>query len=137
MNVIIDTNVIVSGIFWKGKPRELLNLWLEGEIELRTSKAILDEYLEVIERVAGKYGKLHLAESWSIVIIERVVPVEAPKAFRGCRDPHDNMFIDCAWASRSEIVVSGDEDLLALNGVVKNVRFMTPAQALDFINKNR
>ena len=33
MNVVIDTNVLVSGIFWKGSPREILQLWVQDNAD--------------------------------------------------------------------------------------------------------
>ena len=44
MRVVIDTNVFVSGVFWKGPPAAILEAWHDGRIEMILSPAILDEY---------------------------------------------------------------------------------------------
>ena len=47
MRVVIDTNVFVSGVFWKGPPAEILRAWRAGRIEIVLSPEILDEYRRV------------------------------------------------------------------------------------------
>jgi predicted nucleic acid-binding protein len=37
MRVVLDTNVLVSGIFWRGGPHQILEAWAEGEIEVLCS----------------------------------------------------------------------------------------------------
>jgi len=41
--VVIDTNVFVSGLTFKGKPREVLDLVWRGDIEAYISPFILKE----------------------------------------------------------------------------------------------
>jgi len=45
------------------------------------------------------------------------------------RDPKDDKFIACALAGRAEVVITVDEDILAL-GSLMNVQMMTPQ---DFV----
>jgi putative PIN family toxin of toxin-antitoxin system len=49
MKVVLDTNVIISGFLWKGKPFELLERIDTGEAELLTSVDILEEVEKVLE----------------------------------------------------------------------------------------
>ena len=49
--------------------------------------------------------------------------------FRLCRDPKDNMFLDCAVAGGAKYLVSGDKDLLMLKGVA-GVKILSPAEFL-------
>ena len=44
MRVVIDTNVFVAGVFWKGPAATILEAWRDGLIEMILSPAILDEY---------------------------------------------------------------------------------------------
>jgi predicted nucleic acid-binding protein len=55
MKAILDTNVLVSGVFWKGPPFEILNAWRKQRFELTISPAILEEYC----RVLGEMTKGH------------------------------------------------------------------------------
>ena len=51
MNLILDTNVFVSGIFFSGPPYRILQAWRDGTINLVTSPDILDEYVRVLEEL--------------------------------------------------------------------------------------
>jgi uncharacterized protein len=51
--VVIDTNVFISS-FWGGKSREIIDLWINGEIIICLTEPILTEYLRVM------IEKLHL-----------------------------------------------------------------------------
>jgi putative PIN family toxin of toxin-antitoxin system len=51
MKIVLDTNLIVSGIFWGGTPAKILELWQRKKIQLLASEPILDEYLKTIEKL--------------------------------------------------------------------------------------
>ena len=51
MRVVIDTNVLMSGIFFGGVPGEVLRRFSEGQVELALSLAILAEYRNVLARL--------------------------------------------------------------------------------------
>ena len=53
MIVVIDTNILISGIFWKGKPYKILELWMKNEFDLIITQEILTEYIEVIYERRG------------------------------------------------------------------------------------
>jgi predicted nucleic acid-binding protein len=42
MRVVLDTNTVISGLFWRGKPFDVLELMRSGTIKVDTSKAILE-----------------------------------------------------------------------------------------------
>jgi len=50
MRLVLDTNIIVSGLIWGGVPRQLLDLGRDGQITFFTSKLLLDELATVLER---------------------------------------------------------------------------------------
>ena len=53
MNIVIDTNVFVSS-FFGGNARRIIDLWKNRKVRLCLSKAILDEYVEVLQRMGLK-----------------------------------------------------------------------------------
>ena len=53
MKVVIDTNVFVSS-FFGGNPKRIIDLWKNEEIVLCLSKDVLDEYVDVLQRVGLK-----------------------------------------------------------------------------------
>lgn len=46
MKVVLDTNVLISGIFWKGAPHAVLTSWVQEKFAAIISREILDEYPE-------------------------------------------------------------------------------------------
>ena len=55
MKVVLDTNVLVSGIFFSGPPGEILTAWQAGRFQLLLSPAILLEYQRVGEELAARF----------------------------------------------------------------------------------
>ena len=53
MRVVLDTNVLMSGIFFAGPPATILEAWAEGELELLASVDILTEYRRVGSRLGS------------------------------------------------------------------------------------
>lgn len=50
MKVVLDTNVLVSGTFWRGDSSKIVNLIDIGKIELILSEELIKEYNDVINR---------------------------------------------------------------------------------------
>jgi uncharacterized protein len=48
--VVLDTNVLISGIFFGGPPRAVLDAWAAGRFELMVSPLIVDEYVRTWQR---------------------------------------------------------------------------------------
>ena len=44
MRAVLDTNVVMSAIFFGGVPFKVLNAWYNGEFELVVSDAVMAEY---------------------------------------------------------------------------------------------
>ena len=48
MRVVLDTNVVISGLLWGGPPHRLIDAAIEGSIELFTSSTLLNELREAL-----------------------------------------------------------------------------------------
>ena len=70
MRVVVDTNVLISGVFWSGTPGHILEAWLTGTFVLLVTDAILDEYFEVLDRIAAKIGRPDLAGHWKALLFD-------------------------------------------------------------------
>ena len=59
MNIVLDTNTVISGLFWKGAPRQVLDLARSGTFTLFTSPDLLAELGKVLERqkFPARWGK--------------------------------------------------------------------------------
>jgi putative PIN family toxin of toxin-antitoxin system len=61
------------------------------------------------------------------------IMVQLHGALQGaCRDPNDDMILECAVLAGAEIVVTGDKDLLALNPFEK-IQILTPRDFLSLL----
>ena len=57
MKIVLDTNVVISALFFGGKPQDLLQLVIGKTLDAYISPAIIEEYTEVMERIAKKYPR--------------------------------------------------------------------------------
>lgn len=60
MRLVLDTNVVISGIFFAGPPYQILKAWREGKIHLLISEEILAEYRRVGETLALQFPSIDL-----------------------------------------------------------------------------
>lgn len=114
--VVIDTNVVVSGLLFGGIPGEFVTLWKRGQIRPLCSREIIEEYLKVLV-----YPKFSLSESEIDFILTNeilpwfeVITVKAGMPFVKA-DPSDDKFIWCALAGKAKAIISGDDHLVALD----------------------
>lgn len=114
MNVVADTNVVVSAIFWPGKSRQCLTLWAKRQFDLAITIAIFEEYRGVAHRLARQIPQVN-PDPW-LKWIESKAKVFEPAALgkQRSRDQDDDPFLACALASRAAMIISNDKDLLAL-----------------------
>lgn len=130
MKIVIDTNVLISGVFFGGFPGKILSAVVNREITACATAEIIDEYEEIIqEMIDRKQGRINRNILTPLVkameIIEPVTHVEIS------RDPDDNKFLGCAKDSHSLYIVSGDNDLLVIEKY-ENIQIIT---AKEFCEK--
>lgn len=136
MRAVLDTNVLVSGLLWRGAPHVLLALARNGELTLISSPALLAELARVLERAkfnavlarAKTTRAQTLAEIRQLADVIDPPPLPAPT----CRDPDDDAVLALAVAAQVGLIVSGDDDLLALQSYA-DIPIVDPAQALLWI----
>jgi putative PIN family toxin of toxin-antitoxin system len=129
VRVVLDTNVLVSGIFFGGLPGRLLDAWADGRLELVLSPAILDEYLRVCERIAESRPALEYESVLTAIAGHGVLVADPTWDEPITVDPADDKFILCA-RSADAVVVSGDSDLLEVSGW-EGVHVLKPRDLLD------
>ena len=130
MRIVIDTNVLVSGVFFGGFPRKILTSAVSQKITACATAEIINEYEEILqEMIERKQGHIDRAILNPLInameIIEPITHVEI------CRDPDDNKFLGCAKDSHALYIVSGDKDLLVIEEY-ENIQIIT---AKDFYEK--
>jgi putative PIN family toxin of toxin-antitoxin system len=128
MRVVLDTNVALSGVFWGGPPRRLLDLWLEGALTLLVSLPILDEYRAVFRRFTPATSEIYA--HWDHLFTtagELVTPLPLASSVR---DPKDHIFLEATIGGKAHCLVTGDKDLLVLNDV-RGIPILSPRAFLQ------
>jgi putative PIN family toxin of toxin-antitoxin system len=111
--IVADTNILVSALQFGGKPKVLLDLAVDGQVDLAVSEAIIAEALRVFR------DKFERAPEWlaetnrQLRVVARLVePTDHIQAIEA--DPTDDRILECAVAAGAEVIVSGDSHLLSL-----------------------
>ena len=131
MRVFLDSNVIVSGIAFRGNEHEILKFSFLRGSDFVISDDVRDEVLRVLR---GDFPKLR-AEVEEIVSLVRaeVVPRRSYEArlrdFPQIRDPNDAHILAAALVTGCDVIATGDRDLLVL-GEVEGTRILRPARVL-------
>jgi uncharacterized protein len=130
VKVVLDTNVVVSGIFFSGPPAEILRSWSRGKIQLLITPEIFEEYQRVPANLNEKYPRIDIKRILELILIGSELVVAAPLPRPICIDPDDDKFFDCAAAGRVSIIVSGDKHLLKASGY-HGINVVTPRQFIE------
>ena len=128
--VVLDTNILVSALLFKGELAGIVDLWKTGKIVPMLSKEMFVEFRTVLE-----YPKFSLTwQEIKVIIEEEVLPyfevIEVTENIKGiCRDVDDDKFIACAVSASADFIVTGDKDLLDL-GKYKSVKIISASVLL-------
>jgi len=115
IRVVLDTNVLISALLFKGGLSKLVGLWQNGKIVPVVSKETFSELKTVLE-----YPKFSLSHAEIESLIEdEILPffevVSVTKHVQGaCRDPGDDKFISCGLSANADAIVTGDKDFCDL-----------------------
>jgi putative PIN family toxin of toxin-antitoxin system len=136
--LVLDTNVVVSAFLWQGTPGRLIELAGEKEVQLFTSRALLDELAATLakKKLAKYVAATGLTAEQMLSNYRRLVTVVTarPLEQQVSRDIDDDTVLACALAARAKLIISGDDDLLVLQQFA-DILIKTPSQALRKINK--
>jgi putative PIN family toxin of toxin-antitoxin system len=139
VRAVVDTNLFVSGLILNhGLPSQLVKTLRQGGFRLVLSEVLLEEYRRVLTRqhFAQRYGLtpqeirdfLTLLATAQSATPQRQLPVRV-------RDVKDNPVLATALGGKAEYLVTGDEDLLILDGHPKlpNLRIITVRAFLELL----
>ncbi len=117
--VVIDTNLVLSAlVFAQGRLTPLRHAWQDAHCQPLISSATASEFLRVLA-----YPKFKLSAADQQELLADYLPycttVRMPASLPAtpvCRDPFDLPFLQLALAGKAKYLVTGDQDLLSLNG---------------------
>ncbi len=137
VRIVLDTNVVLSALLWRGVPYRLFELIRRrDDIELFTSMVLLEELAEVLLRPSptkrlNAIGYLaRQALSDYIDAVDLVTPIVIPSVVLA--DSDDDHVIAAAVEARVDFIVSGDRHLLTI-GTHRGIRIVTPIDALSTV----
>lgn len=132
MRLILDTNVVISGLLWRGASAQLIDLAVEQAVTVCVNPFLADELA----------GKLTMPKFASRIAAAGMTPerlcrqylalceqVPALTIARTCRDADDDNVLAAALAARADLIISGDNDLRVLR-LFEGISIVNAADAL-------
>jgi predicted nucleic acid-binding protein len=129
----LDTNVLVSGIFFGGIPRALHDAWVEGRYELLVTPSIFDEYIQICERLAATRPSLEYRSVLATVVGHGTLVPDTPVPIPITADADDDKFMACA-AEHGALVISGDPYVRDASGW-HGVRVFSPRAFMTYLDE--
>ena len=133
MRVVLDTNILISAVFFGGLPRLALQLSMQEHCVLLTSPVLLEEFERILVRrfrVQTSAAERILQEYKSVAeVINPSILLNIITA-----DPSDNRILECAIAGKANAIVSGDSHLLTL-GSFRKIPILTVRQFVDAVHR--
>jgi putative PIN family toxin of toxin-antitoxin system len=139
VRIVLDTNVVLSALLWRGTPYRLLEaIQQRSSTQLYSSTALLEELTDVLTRPSA-IKRLALIEKTAatvladyVEVIELVAPTDVPRVVPG--DVDDDQVIAAAVAAEANLIVSGDRKHLLPLGSHAGIAIVDVAQALRRID---
>lgn len=133
VKVTLDTNIIISGLGFGGKPRTILQLILDNKIKGVTSPILLAELEDVIIKKFPKLaGHFEFINKKIKKKLKKARPKDTVNILK--KDQDDNRVLEAAVEGKCNYIVTGDKELLDL-GTFKGIKIVTAAQFLDILEK--
>ena len=130
MRILIDTNILISGLFFHGLPKIFLSELDFEKFQVCINDEIFDEYRTQIDKKVLK-PKYRLDRELRNKFFSNLHDFEKVSDLKVSRDPKDDKFINCAIDAKAIYIVSGDNDLLT----IKNFAGIEIVTAREFYEK--
>jgi putative PIN family toxin of toxin-antitoxin system len=117
---VIDLNLFISGLIAKGLPNQLISKFRQGAFILIISPQLRSELEEVLSRekfrVRYRVSDEIREDILSLIDTNGIVANPRRRLPVSIRDPKDEIVLATALGGRADVIVTGDDDLLVLNG---------------------
>lgn len=136
MRLVLDTNIVASGLLWNGTPAHLIDLAQANEVELCTSRLLLTELTRILRR--AKFAKVIGASGMTledlVIGYAELATLVTPEAIPATvlNDPDDDHVLACALTAKADLIVSGDRHLLDLK-TFREIPIVMAAEALKIL----
>lgn len=134
-SVMLDSNVIFSGIVFGGKPASLLKIILNEGFRLVIPEDQIEELYRLFKRKLPK--QLYLLEAYIALQRSKIVPAnrysrKIRTALRLIRDKKDAPLLACALLIKPKYFITGDKDF-HVESIKRNVNVLTPEEFIKNI----
>jgi uncharacterized protein len=136
MRVILDTNVLLSGLLiWHGAPAKLLDAWERKLFTLVACDALIAELRDVADRPFFK-ARLRASAAELLAAGLRDFSLFCQDLPSGpvAPDPKDSYLLALAEASAAEFLVTGDKQLHSLKHH-KSTRIVSPSAMIELLKE--
>ena len=135
LKVVVDTNVLISGLLGSGASSAILDLWRDKRFVIVTSTDLVNELIATLSKpkISKRFSEI-VSQELIELIEERAVFIDPKIKFEICRDPKDNKVLECAVEGKADLIATGDNDLLVLHPF-RNIDIIPPSELLKRLKR--
>jgi putative PIN family toxin of toxin-antitoxin system len=138
VRVVLDTNVLISGVIASGYSARILDSARKEEIKLVTSVHMLEEFSDVVSRrrIVRKYPEVTENAETLLDFFRAFAEIVSgfPEGDQISRDRDDDFVLACAVDGKVDYIVSGDPHLLDLKSF-KKIPILSPREFAEQVLK--
>ena len=133
LRVILDANIFISALIFKGKMKSILDLAQKNRFEVIVCDEL--EY-EVLSKFLNKF---EVDQETVLVLADFFMSCRSVKISKNCkiaiRDEKDAYLLDLCVSTKVDYLITGDKDLLVLpKNCLKHTKIVSPKEFLDLVN---
>ena len=114
ISAVLDSNIFISAFLFNGNQRRIINHAIEGDFRINSSHEIVSEIDSVLKRPKFKLTLNQISLFLNEINSLSEICYPSAKIINSCRDSDDHIILECAVESKSDYIVTGDNDLLIL-----------------------
>jgi putative PIN family toxin of toxin-antitoxin system len=132
--VVLDTNIFISGIFWKDNYcSQIIDAWRAQKIKVISSPETVQELVETLRDFKIEMPE-EMIQEWRKIIIENtlmVVPTEKMDIVK--KDPKDNKFFEAAVAGKAHYIISQDKKHVLFIHEFRGIKTIHPEEFVKLL----
>ena len=138
MNIIIDTNVAISGLLWAGAPNQILKFCRNRQVQILECDDTIEEVKSVLHypKLSKRLSDLEkTAMEVYAYFVNLTTYVPAPEFIPevSTSDPFDNVFLGLAAENKASLIISGNRHLLEIENFAA-IQIVSPSEGVNVIS---